>query len=65
MEKENRWPCPCCGALTITDPGEYEICDCNLEDDPAARDDPDYKGGANDMSLNEAREAYKKGVPVL
>ena len=26
---------------------------------------PDYSGGANAMSLNEAREAYKQGKPII
>ena len=61
---EKKFPCPCCGALTISKPGRHEICHCNWQDDPPTRDDPDYKGGANVMSLNEAREAFKKGLPV-
>lgn len=55
--------CPCCGQTTV---GEYEICDlCSWENDPIQLDDPEYSGGANRMSLNEAREAFKKGVAIV
>ena len=32
--------------------------------DPVQRDDYDYWGGANDLSVNQAREAYKAGKKV-
>ena len=61
----NKHPCPCCGQLTIDDPGSWEICDvCGWEDDPLQGDDPDYWGGANSMSLNQAKDAYKQGKPI-
>ena len=60
-----KYQCACCGQATITEPDFYEICSvCGWEDDEVQRDDPDYQGGANQMSLNEARAAYKKGLPV-
>ena len=34
---------------------------CHWEDDPLQFEHQDYKGGANQMSLNEAREAHKRG----
>ncbi len=41
--------------------GEYDICEeCFWENDPVQLNDPDFDGGANEMSLNEAREAYQK-----
>jgi hypothetical protein len=44
---------------------EYEICDvCYWQNDPVQLRNPDYKGGANVMSLNEARKAYKQGKEV-
>lgn len=58
--------CPCCNEKTLTDPGHYDICsNCGWEDDPIQRGDPDYTGGANEMSLNEARAAYKQGKKVI
>jgi hypothetical protein len=50
------YACPCCGKLTIAELGSYEICDiCGWEDDPVQTSDPEYRGGANRLSLNEAR----------
>ena len=55
--------CPCCGKQYLD---EYSICAvCGWEHDPIQRDHPDLEGGANKMSLNEAREAYKAGKKVL
>jgi Cysteine-rich CPCC len=51
--------CPCCGYLTITEPGGYEICPvCFWEDDPVQAGDPLYGGGANKESLSEARTHF-------
>ena len=56
------YACPCCGYLTLSEkpPGTFEICPvCRWEDDNVQFDDPNFAGGANDMSLNQARENYK------
>ncbi|WP_426578581.1 CPCC family cysteine-rich protein [Xenorhabdus stockiae] len=46
-------------------PGEYIICDiCHWEDDPVQHKHPDLAGGANSMSLNEAKNAFKQGRRV-
>ena len=52
--------CPCCGCYTLEEgSGKYDICEvCGWEDDPEQLRDPDLAGGANDVSLNEARENY-------
>jgi hypothetical protein len=57
-----KYICPCCGYLTLDDkPGSFDICPvCYWEDDNIQRNDPNYKGGANGISLIEARENYKK-----
>jgi len=64
MTNENKcYPCPCCGYLTVSENthGTFEICPvCNWEDDNVQFDHPDYQGGANEESLNEARQNYKK-----
>ena len=55
------YPCPCCGFLTLAEPppGTFEICVvCGWEDDKVQFDDPDYQGGANYLSLNEARSNF-------
>ena len=57
--------CPCCHKYEFSEVGSYEICPvCNWEDDPVQEEDPSYGGGANVMSLNEARKAYAEGRKV-
>lgn len=54
--------CPCCGYLTLSSvpPGTFEVCPvCFWEDDDAQFRDPDYAGGANTISLNEARSNFR------
>ncbi|MBO1111681.1 CPCC family cysteine-rich protein [Bordetella petrii] len=60
----NLLPCPCCESLVLSQYGEYEICPiCNWEDDPVQSADHDYSGGANALSLNQARQEWKiKGI---
>ena len=56
------YPCPCCDNLTLPEepPGTFQICEvCFWEDDNVQFDDPSYWGGANVMSLTEARRAYQ------
>ena len=49
--------CACCGHLTVIE--EYDICPvCFWEADGAQKRDPTFAGGANEMNLIEAREAY-------
>jgi hypothetical protein len=55
------FPCPCCGSRTISELGTYEVCEvCGWEDDPIQTADPEYPGGANNESLNEARTRWQK-----
>lgn len=54
--------CPCCGKYRLDEIGKYEICPvCQWEDDPLQRKDPTFAGGANKLSLEEARAEYQKG----
>ena len=56
-----RWSCPCCGNRTLEEepPGTFEICPvCFWEDDNVQFEDPDFRGGANVVSLNEARNNF-------
>ena len=54
--------CPVCGKYDFARKDDFDVCDvCGWENDGLQEDDPDYKGGANAMSLNEAREAYRHG----
>ncbi|UCB44162.1 MAG: hypothetical protein JSV77_01420 [Dehalococcoidales bacterium] len=58
-----KYPCPCCGYLTLAQepPGTFLLCRvCRWEDDPIQVKDPDYTGGANRPSLNQARENFLK-----
>ncbi|MHC9084874.1 CPCC family cysteine-rich protein [Luteimonas sp. RIT-PG2_3] len=50
---------PCCGERTLTTTGGYESCDvCGWEDDHVQSSDPDYTGGANKLSLNQAKREW-------
>ena len=57
-----RIQCPCCGYYTHDEDFYlFEFCDvCKWQYDEVVHKDPDLKGGANKISLNEARENYKK-----
>ena len=58
-----KYACPCCGNYTYSQPigGTYDICPvCFWEDDGFQLNHPDYGGGANTPSLNQARVNYKK-----
>lgn len=57
------FPCPCCCFLTLGEqpPGTFEICPvCGWEDDRVQFDDESYQGGANGISLQQARRNYAK-----
>lgn len=58
------YACACCNLLTRDEPksnGDYIICPvCFWEDDPIQNNEADYCGGANKVSLNEAKENYRK-----
>ncbi|GGG06126.1 MULTISPECIES: CPCC family cysteine-rich protein [Cysteiniphilum] len=59
----NKYACPCCGFLTYDDEpnGTFEICPvCFWEDDDTQNKDPKYCGGANKISLEEARQNFVK-----
>lgn len=54
--------CPCCETSLVT---EYDICPvCGWENDPIQLAQPDYSGGANKMSLNEAKRVYAEGEKI-
>lgn len=55
------YTCPCCGYKTLDEepPGTYDICEiCFWEDDGIQFDNPDYRGGANHVSLREAQKNF-------
>ncbi len=52
-----RGKCPVCGHEDIWK--QFDICPvCHWERDPLQEEEPDYEGGANVMSLNQARKAW-------
>lgn len=56
-----KYPCPCCGYRTLSQrpPGTYEVCAvCFWEDDPQQFADPELAGGANGVSLRQARSNF-------
>jgi Cysteine-rich CPCC len=60
---QSRYPCHCCGYLTLDQAptGTYDICKvCFWEDDPVQSEDPSYPGGANGVSLEEARANFRR-----
>lgn len=65
MEIKNK-KCECCGNYSIPLNSAYEICSvCGWQDDDIQNDDPNFEGGANEMSLNQAKKAYKNGKKII
>lgn len=55
--------CPCCNCFTMehNDAIYHDICPvCFWENDPIQNDNEKYVGGANDISLSEAKANYQK-----
>jgi hypothetical protein len=64
MESKTK-KCMCCQRNSLPSRSAYEICPvCGWQDDDIQNDDPDLEGGANEMSLNQAKEAYKNGEKI-
>ena len=50
--------CACCDYFSLTD-GDWEICPvCFWEDDSVQFRNPEYEGGANKVSLKDARQNF-------
>jgi hypothetical protein len=64
--KEQKYKCPCCGNYTLEvmeghDTPFFEICEvCGWMYDEVDQEHPDISCGGNYVSLNEAKENYKK-----
>lgn len=53
--------CPVCGKFEFSDFDSYEICYiCGWEDDDLQLHEPDYGGGANELSLNEYKKQWEE-----
>lgn len=65
FSRNNDTLCPVCKQHHFSKTKSFDICPiCGWEDDCLQRKNPDFKGGANKMSLNEAISAYKCGGKV-
>lgn len=54
-----KFVCNCCGCAALDSADEYEVCPvCCWEKDKTQESDTEYRGGANAVSLNEARKTY-------
>lgn len=61
INSSNKYKCPCCSYFTLDHKpnNTFELCPgCFWEDDAVQLHDPSYEGGANTMSLNQAKENY-------
>ena len=57
--------CPVCGEYEFGKEDDYDICPiCNWENERYQYEHPNEDGGANKMSLNQAKEAWKNGEKV-
>ena len=58
---EEKIKCPVCGQYEFEEWNDFDICtNCGWENDGIQTNDPDYRGGANEESLNEAKEIYAR-----
>jgi len=59
----NDIPCLCCGSLVLSNYGLREICPvCGWQDDPVQSTNENFAGGANELSLCEARKNWLRRV---
>ena len=64
-QEEREYLCPCCGQYAFSGANTFEICEiCGWENNRVQNEYPDFAGGANHMSLNEARKAFQEGKQV-
>lgn len=54
--------CPVCNKHRFGVDEDYYICPvCGWENDLVQNENHDYAGGANQLSVNQAREAFRRG----
>ena len=57
--------CSCCGKPLRIKPYCHEVCrNCGWKDDKKQAADPELRGESNEMSLNEAKRAFKNGGKI-
>jgi len=60
LKQWNNRICPCCYQHHFEYDNNFETCPvCKWQDDGVQRDDPDYPGGANKLSLNQFRAQWQ------
>ena len=60
-ETDSSVRCPVCGKTLFECANDFDVCEvCGWENDGIQYDRPDYMGGANRMSLNQARHLWKR-----
>lgn len=58
--------CPACGQHSFDEDNDFEECPvCGWVNDGVQRADPDYRGGYNRISLNEAKKKFAEGKKVF
>ena len=55
--------CPVCGQHSFDEDNECHVC--GWVNDGVQRADPDYRGGYNRISLNEAKKKFAEGKKVF
>jgi hypothetical protein len=52
--------CPVCGQYSFERKNNFEVCEvCGWENDGVQLSNPDYDGGANELSLNQFRDKWQ------
>ena len=59
--------CPVCNGYEFEEDNDFDVCEiCGWENDGVQFDDPNYRGGANRLSLNEAKAEWgARAVPNI
>lgn len=58
---EDNHKCLVCGKFNFEEDNSLEICEvCGWQDDAIQTENPNYVGGANKVTLNQAKEAWNK-----
>jgi uncharacterized Zn finger protein (UPF0148 family) len=53
--------CPICGEYEFEKKSDYDVCPvCEWENDGLQMKDPDFWGGANDLSLNAYKSEWER-----
>ena len=64
-DDEESQPCPVCGQHNFEEADDFEECPvCGWVNDGVQQADPDYPGGYNRISLNDARKKWESGRKV-